>query len=594
VSDVPEPVFGAPPADGNALQEQLAKQVSDTFREIHKAIKKMAFNRHDPAKFQDYFEQAFGMFSQVLANGHLDLKLEVSTLVWGSFDVLEDDSRENNIVYPLWQLGVRLLTFRPGLTLQELMRFYSVLVGMTARDASIDLLTALWKEDFVHIEWVVMTDFDLIEDDGKAEVEVEVEKVLNYLNKSLMTGKGEGVSFARVSVDDLNLKLNDLQTIRQTRLAGDIATDEEKQTFFDDLKRDEEFLLEKICTILFQVMEIPASKAEFEDQRAALEQVLDGLILQGKFAVIEKVLETLDRYATRRDLSNENRELARACHEDMTRLMHEAHRVKAVATALNTGATRDIVGVKHYLERLGPSATVLVLDLLDSLNNPAYRRAVAEVLVDTGRHGVQLYAVRLKSANSQLAKELLFIIDRIDPPDKLKMFAGILEHENPTLRMEGLTAIGHTKTQQCFDIIKRVFDEHDVPQMRAHAARLMATYPPEWATKSFMDVVREPEFDERPIGERRAIYAGLARLDHEDARRFIQSIFADKGSLLARKKIDEKKAMVLNALQTVPSIPTIQLLAVIAQDTKNNSKEICETAKQAALQMRTKMLGSGA
>ena len=31
------------------------------------------------------------------------------------------------------------------------------------------------------------------------------------------------------------------------------------------------------------------------------------------------------------------------------------------------------------------------------------------------------------------AGALLFIIDRINPPDKLKMFSGILEHENPTL-----------------------------------------------------------------------------------------------------------------------------------------------------------------
>ena len=258
---------------------------------------------------------------------------------------------------------------------------------MTRRDASVDLLTALWKEDFVHIDWVVMTDFAVVDDQDHEEVEVEVEKVLSYLNKSLQTAKGQGVSFARVSVEDLELKLEDLQSIRQTRLEGEIATEDERRAFQDDLERDERFLLEKICTILFQVMELPATESEFDDQRAALEQVLDGLILQGKFRVIEKVLEQLRRFTARESLSPQNRTLAKTCFDGLLKLMHEAHRIRAVATALNTGATRDLDGVRLYLGRLGQSATVMVLELLDILNNPAHRRAVADVLVEQGTTG---------------------------------------------------------------------------------------------------------------------------------------------------------------------------------------------------------------
>ena len=83
----------------------------DAFRELKKAVKTAAFNRHDPSKFAGYYARPHEMLSEILNEGNIDLKLEVSTLVWGEHHVLEDDDRENNLIYPMWQLGTRLLTF---------------------------------------------------------------------------------------------------------------------------------------------------------------------------------------------------------------------------------------------------------------------------------------------------------------------------------------------------------------------------------------------------------------------------------------------------------------------------------------------------
>ena len=157
--------------------------------------------------------------------------------------------------------------------------------------------------------------------------------------------------------------------------------------------------------------------------------------------------------------------------------------------------------------------------------------------------------------------------------------------------MEGLSAIGQTKTKETFNLVNLVFRGHEVAQMRAHAARLLATFPADWAEAPLLDFVRSPDFDERPSGEQRAVFAALVKLESAGAQAFIGGLFQGKGSLLNRRKVDETKTMAINAMTTVPSIPTMQLLAQIAQDTKSNSKEICEAAKSAALAMRTKMLG---
>ena len=205
------------------------------------------------------------------------------------------------------------------------------------------------------------------------------------------------------------------------------------------------------------------------------------------------------------------RDFGRSCGDKLFELMHEGQRVRSIGHALNAGQTRDLVPVQKYLFRLGATATLLLLDLLDTLNAPGHRRLVADVIVEVGVQGVPMFARRLPTASSNLAKDLLYIIDKIDPPDKNELFAPILQHENAVLRMEGLTTIGNTRTDKSFRIIKEVVEKHTVPQMRAHAMRILADFPPDWGEPVLLGLVNADGFDERPDGERRAAMSAIAR-----------------------------------------------------------------------------------
>jgi hypothetical protein len=272
--------------------------------------------------------------------------------------------------------------------------------------------------------------------------------------------------------------------------------------------------------------------------------------------------------------------------------MHEGQRVRAIGTALNAGRAKDLEGLTRYLKRLGPTVTLLLLELLDTLNSAPHRRLVADVLVGVGQQGVPLFARRLPTSSSNLAKDLLYIIDRINPPDKVNLFAPILQHENAVLRMEGLTTIARTKDEKCFDIIVDVFKNHDIPQMRGHAARLLAEYPPKWSEPVLLKCVNDPKFEEKADGEKRAIIGAIAKMESPNAQHWVKQIFAEKSGLLKGRKIDEKKLMTISALQAAPGIPSLKLLAEVAQDEKQHSKEVVEAARGAALEVKKRMEGS--
>jgi hypothetical protein len=585
---------GAPiAAAAPRLQDSDLGHLRRVLVEIKKALKTAMFNRHRTDQFESYIAGAHGLLSAFLEIHKVcEVKLEVSTFVVGDTPLLEDDHAENNIIYPLWASGVRLLIFKEGVPAVDLLRFFMTVVDYKRGDKAEDLATVLWKSDFRGIEWVVVQEFDIggEAEDETREVEIEVEKVLSFLQDRLRSDSEDSIGFARVSVADLDVKLQQLEQIRSTVASQTHVDRLDKRSVQQEIVADERQLLAKITAVLLDVMRMPSSERELDDIEHALGQLLDGLILEGQFGMVDRLLEHCDALARDGALPAGNREMARHCGESLFMSMHDGQRVRAIATALNTGRTKDLEGLKRYLTRLGPTVTLLLLDLLDNLNAPQHRRLVADTLVAVGQQGVPMFARRMPSASSNLAKDLLYIIDRIDPPNKVELFAPILKHENAVLRMEGLTTIGRTKDQACFNIIHDVFANHAVPQMRAHAARLLAEYPAEWAEPVLLGVARDPKFHERAEGEQRALFAALVRLESAAAVGFVRALLSEKSSML-RPKVDDRKLMAISALQATPGMPSLQLLAEVAKDEKLHSKDVSEAARSAALEVKKRLLG---
>lgn len=585
------PIVGAPAR----LQDSDLGHLRRVLVEIKKALKTAMFNRHRTDQFEGYIAPAHGLLSAFLEIHKVcEIKLEVSTFVVGDTPLLEDDSAENNIIYPLWTSGVRLLIFKEGVPAVDLLRFFMTVVDYKRSDKIEDLATVLWKSDFRGIEWVVVQDFDIggsdNAEDETREVEIEVEKVLSFLQDQLRSDSDDSIGFARVSVADLDVKLQQLEQIRHTVASQAHVELADRRSVQQEIVAEERELLAKITAILLDVMRMPSTERELDDIEHALVQLLDGLILEGQFGMVDRLLEHCDALARDGHLPPANREMARHCGESLMHSMHDGQRVRAIGTALNSGRAKDLDGLKRYLTRLGPTVTLLLLDLLDNLTQPQHRRLAADVLVSVGQQGVPLFARRLPTASSNLAKDLLYIIDHINPPNKVELFAPILKHENAVLRMEGLSTIARTHDQTCFRIIADVFSNHPVPQMRAHAARLLAEYPSGWAEPLLLGVTRDPKFFERADGEQRALLGALVRLESDGAVAYVRGLLSEKSSIL-KPRIDDRKLMVISALQATPGMPSLQLLAEVAKEEKLHSKDVTEAARAAALEVKRRLLG---
>jgi hypothetical protein len=101
---------------------------------------------------------------------------------------------------------------------------------------------------------------------------------------------------------------------------------------------------------------------------------------------------------------------------------------------------------------VGQHAGVVFKDVRD-VNRTAYvgtevARALEEQLVEIGAphleplpHAIVIFTERLEHRSSNVVKDTLAIIDLIDPPTKLDLYAKCFEHPNVAIRLEALKVI---------------------------------------------------------------------------------------------------------------------------------------------------------
>ena len=138
--------------DPRAAQAEAATQVFDRLR---RSLKQIALYRHNVDRYSEYLEPfTSAMMDMLSVHPMLSLKLDAMAYKLGPFVVFEDDSRDNNIIFPLWSVGVRLLVFKQGVTADELQRFFLLCLGAgdSEKKGREDISTLLWKAELTSIE----------------------------------------------------------------------------------------------------------------------------------------------------------------------------------------------------------------------------------------------------------------------------------------------------------------------------------------------------------------------------------------------------------------------------------------------------------
>lgn len=571
--------------------QRIAK-VQEIFDQLQRSIKTIGIYRHNTAHYGEYLERTYRILSDFLERyDALPLKVETLAFKFMNAVVYQEEASEQNLANKFYRDGVRILIFRKGLPAEELLNW--VLICLTNfRSADYlheDMVSLMWKQEFGYIEYVVVETF-AVGVESESEAKAEVDKIVNYLYSRLTSASADHIKFARISLEDLEIELEDIDQAKGVVIKGTPATPEQKAKVLEQIEeQDQNRMMPKLVVILFRVLEEDLDVDLVQALQEVFGQLLDSFLIHEDFRTVNQVLRKFKSLA-RKNLPSGNLVYIQQIESRFISMMGEPERLERVADILESMAEiREPQEVHRYLTRLDENAIVPLLTALERMEKPDPRRLVCDALAVLGKEQLDVFQRRLQSNKANLVRDMMYTIDKINPPDKLKIVASLLNHPNLAIRLEALGTIGQGTDEACRAYVMKALEDPDT-QMRITAARLLPNFDLSHATRTLLSLVQHDDFAKKDPNEQMAFFAALAMTNTPEAMEYFREQLRQT-SLLSKKKHADFKRIMVNGLAMSGSIAAYKLLKA-ELEAGIKEEDVSAAAERACNKLREKLLGT--
>ncbi|HUU00312.1 MAG TPA: HEAT repeat domain-containing protein [Myxococcota bacterium] len=572
-------------------EQQRVGAVRDFFIQLRKCIKTIGLYRHNVAQYATYLEPAYKALMQALEKcENIGLAVEQMSLCFHGVPVYEDQASDQNLAFKFYRDGVRMLVFRKNLGSQELLDFVLVCLTRVQADEAMqeDMVSLLWKKDFKNIEYVVIESFAL-GSQGTEQTKLEVDKIVSYLYGRLTSQSTDSHQFARLSLDDLELEIEDVKQVAGVNIAKQAAGQAEKDAIQAEmLSYDRTQLLPRFSVILTDIFSGEIDEQLGQKLVAAFDQLFDGYLLNEDLPSIDNLLAEIEKI-TKSALPPESLAWANQVALGLRHRMSQESTIARLGDMLDARSDRDSYQrIYRYLIGLDSSATVAMLRTLESLNKVESRHVFCEALSVLGRDVPEVFAQLLSSPKANLVRDMLYILDKLNPPDKTRMVAGLLTHPNLALRMEALKSIADSDDPGVGAYLTRALRDKD-PQVRTTAAGLLPGVDPIIARQSLMAIAERTDFEEKPEREQVAVWAALSSIGTPDILEYLQKQLRTS-SLLGKKKLAGHKKSMVAGMANSGSIAVYRLLKA-ELEAGIRDQDVAAAVERACKRLKERLLG---
>jgi HEAT repeat protein len=550
--------------------------------QLLKGIKQIAMYRHAEGKFGEFMEKTHEAFSQYLETyGPLSLKVESQNFQMFQQDLFEEPTP---MAFKFYRDGIRNLIFRPGLSVDELVTFTLIAISEPERGAD-DVIAQLWKASLEHLEYVVVEGFRM-DEFSEQEVQVEVDQIVSFLYSRLRTQSSDFLRFARVSTEDLEVKLEGIDQIRGAVVQGAPAGDDLKAKVQKEIQEEESArLFPKLVSAVFQVVEGGVEDPMLLEDMFV--QLLDALLLQEDYATINQMILKL-KAMEQRQMANEGLSRLRAT---LVSRMGEEQRLTRIGDMLKVTRPKNPQDLIRYFQALEADSIPTLLTVLESMEIPENRTMLCDLMVPFCKEMPDPFITRLQADRPQTVRDMVYILEKAKLPDRIKLFAGALKNKNLAVKLEVMSIIAQGRTAEARKAISEMTEDSNV-QVRMVAIKLLPEFDRERAYIDLMKVATDGDFEKKDPRERAAIYSALGSTGVPNALAHLSEILGTKAGLLNRKKVLDDKLLAIHGLAGACSVQSYKVLQKVVEE-RNQPAEVLTAARKAMYQVKKALFGEG-
>ena len=539
----------------------MTTAVRDALASLARSFKRIAVYRHARDQHLAYLEPAAAELRSLLEQKpSVTVAVEPTALVFEGEVVHSEPARETGFCFRLYRDGVRALTFRRGLGLEELLALaYVAMADPQAEGGREDSVTELWKADLTHISWSAGSGYRMAESAGET-----------------ISGLGEISARAR-------------ETLDRHAGAGFVELDEQASLWSDEQRQkgdpqDSSALSRRAAMTILRIVELDYAGWDLQALQETFWRLIDQLLDRAQPHSIAQALERLRRIEGSH--VGEFRKAVSAWLADPARLLR--------VVQLAPGQERPLL-LSPWLALLPPEAGPAVLRVLPQALDPAARRLLASAVVARVDSCAAQFSEVLQKGAAPEAQALLVALSTLPPQRRAELAAPAFDHRDAGVRLEAVPLVAGDPATA----VRTLGASLTAPSrpLRAAAVQVLAgcSGAAEQAAGLIVAAIARPQFSSRDKEEQTLFYRSLGKLGSGAGYSFLlEQLSRRSRKFFGRRKLIHQQLLAVQGLAEDGSSKAVRALEDALLPSRGYPSAVVAACKAAAQHKRFAPRGTSA
>ncbi len=526
-------------------------QISELFTSLVKAMRAFQMYLPNNPVYQRAAQQVRAAFAPVwAATDVLELQVVETDLHWEGEVVYQQLSKSDSFAWALYKDGLRVLTLRPGVEEQELVRFLDVVnrARFLPADASDDLLTLLWAEEF---QWISYQFAEAYGDSAPPERQGQAaEQVSAEVRQQQVAEDAPARNSGVVDLDDFDSTLYFLDEAEINYVVREVTA---------EYSRD---VRSSAMTALFDLFEQQTVAEVREEILTILDQLFPNLLNAGEFRTAAGVLREL---RILRDRSAALGAPQRDRLQSFELKLSEPAIVRQLIQSLDEASIRPgDVDVSELLGELRPAALETLVIWAPRLGSEPVRQ-ILESAADriAAANGAEVLRL-LRTPDSEALLGIIGLAGRLQLQPAVSGLGDALSHQDPAIRLAAVQALTAIGSPGALAHIDRAIDDAD-RSVRVAAVKAAGARGYKSALRRVEAVVQGKAARAMELSEKMAFFEAYGSIAGASGIRYLEGMLAPRG-LLRMKESSEMRACAAIALARIRTPEAREVLERAAAD----------------------------
>ena len=486
----------------------------------------------------------------------LALKLRQNDIYYESEQVYFSPEKEDNLALFFFKDGLREITFRKGLTFEEMEDFLKIISLDFNREAvDDDIVTLFWEKDFQNIQYVV--DDTVLADENEYE-ETAVRKIEE----------------SEPDEDTLLKAYED--AFKEEDVVKDVSivplSDKDLQLLLTELERDSQDKTDKLIDILYEIFFLPQPKEDYEDMVGFFINAIEFSIGRGDIQLVTSVLARMKKILDGKDEDEERKKYAKK----ILLLTGSESIITLLGEILDSGQEVEERVFEDFVRYLDRNAIVPFMKILGELKSIHARKVVIDALIVLGTKDIATLSKGLNDSRWYVVRNIIYILRKIGDRKAVDYLLKTVRHGDIRVKKEVIRALGELGGAGVLQTLRDCLDDTD-HQVRSAALKALGNIKSEAAKRIIMNKVADKYFKDKEFDEKKEYFEVLSHWKDGEVYNSAVSMIKRK-TFLGRAKNYENRACAAYCLGLLGNKDALPLLNKYKNDGNKLLREFVYSA----------------